>query len=227
MSRICRRDSNDSKAGRAVADVRSDTAIAEPASQINAHAHDDSYWYQRPLKEAADASAAACAQRRTLRLWSCLKSVWCCAVRFFKHQGESTVRSRTSRHWEILFFSLVVVAGAFFLELHNGVHVTLRGIPSASLPPLCMSHELLGVRCPGCGLTRSIIHLAEFDLRASLDMHRLGWLMGVVVLLQFPYRIAGLMCKNRQPLPPKATKAFGNGLIALLIVNWCLQSAGY
>ena len=78
---------------------------------------------------------------------------------------------------------------AFLLhELPDG-RVALRGLPQFPLPQTCMSRALLGLRCPGCGLTRSIIHLAQGDWRESWHDHRLGGLLGIVIALQIPYRL--------------------------------------
>ena len=87
---------------------------------------------------------------------------------------------------------------AFVLqELPDG-RVAVRGFPQFPLPQTCTSRAWLGLKCPGCGLTRSIIHLAEGDWRASWHNHRLGGLMAVVIALQIPYRLLAL----RRTEPP-------------------------
>ena len=72
--------------------------------------------------------------------------------------------------------SLVVVL-AFALDVRSDLRVVFRGFPSYPVPETCFAKTWLGIRCPGCGLTRSIIYLAQGDWEASLGMHRLGWLM--------------------------------------------------
>ncbi|MBN1911354.1 MAG: DUF2752 domain-containing protein [Pirellulales bacterium] len=81
---------------------------------------------------------------------------------------------------------------------------------------------MFGVSCPGCGLTRSLIHLAHGRWRESFETHRLGWFLALAVLLQFPYRLLGLRHPNHMPLGRYVPVWFGHTLILLLIVNWIL-----
>jgi hypothetical protein len=83
-----------------------------------------------------------------------------------------------------------------------------------------LSQSLFHVSCPGCGLTRSFVYLAQGDLQSSLRMHRIGWLMALAVLLQIPYRIASLAMPGREVLGVVFPTIFGQVLITLLIGNW-------
>ena len=83
-----------------------------------------------------------------------------------------------------------------------------------------MSRTLLGVRCPGCGLTRSFIHLAEGDWRAAWQCHRLGGLLAAVIIFQIPYRLLALRRPETAPISSRWQSGLGIVLIALLIVNW-------
>lgn len=139
---------------------------------------------------------------------------------FTKARSFDPVANRRQRHREMLFFAFVVVVGAAVLEVRPDQRVAFRGLSSTPLPPSCVSHELFGIPCPGCGLTRSIIYLAHGQWRASLAMHRLGWLMALAALLQIPYRIQALRQDDATYLPPRFTRGFGKTLVALLMINW-------
>ena len=81
------------------------------------------------------------------------------------------------------------------------------------------------MRCPGCGLTRSIIHLAEGNWLASWHDHRLGGLMAAVIALQIPYRLLALH-RGKQPLVSIHWQTImGYALIALLLLNWVVDLA--
>ena len=61
---------------------------------------------------------------------------------------------------------------------------------NAEVPETCMMRARFGIDCPGCGLTRSFIHIAH--LRPSEAAH-LNWVSFVVfgyVLVQLPLSIA-------------------------------------
>jgi hypothetical protein len=113
----------------------------------------------------------------------------------------------------------MAVALAPLLEVRGGERVTLRGLPMAQLPPLCGSQIWLGMSCPGCGLTRSWVLLAHGDWAASVQQHRLGWLLMGLALLQIPYRLHAL-CTGRPLLPEWFASAVGIFLLVALGINW-------
>ncbi len=134
-------------------------------------------------------------------------------------------RRQVKRHREVLFVSCIVWLLAFLLHERSDGRVAVRGLPQFPLPQTCMSRAIFGLRCPGCGLTRSVIHLAEGDWRASWHDHRLGGLLAVVIALQIPYRLYAL-CRPGQPLLRASWQtAFGYALIVLLFGNWLLDVA--
>jgi hypothetical protein len=131
-------------------------------------------------------------------------------------RGESQAR----RHREVLAVSCIVAVLAFALVEVPGGRVAFRGLRAYPLPPSCVSRSLLGLNCPGCGLTRSIIHLAEGDLLSSWRCHRLGMLMAAVLIFQIPYRLLALRRPETPLIPPRWLAAIGTALIVLLLVNW-------
>ena len=122
---------------------------------------------------------------------------------------------------------LVALSGCWLSCLHElpDGRVAVRGLPQFPLPQTCMSRAVFGLRCPGCGLTRSIIHLAHGDWRASWHDHRLGGLLGIVIALQIPYRLYALRRPEQPLLPLSWQAALGYALIGLLLGNWLLDVA--
>ena len=107
-------------------------------------------------------------------------------------------RNRVRHHRQMLAAAGAVLILAFMLvEVPDG-RIAVRGFTRFPLPKACMSRTILGLNCPGCGLTRSIIHLAEGDWRASWRNHRLGGLFAALLRLQVPYRLLAL---RRPDLP--------------------------
>lgn len=130
------------------------------------------------------------------------------------------------RHREMLVITGLAVLLAFILKVADGERVYFTGLPDHPLPPSCLSYHVFGVKCPGCGLTRSLVYLRQGNWQASYQMHRLGWLMAAAILLQLPYRMLSLRRLDRPVLGALFPKIFGYGLIALLVGNWLWETAG-
>jgi hypothetical protein len=126
----------------------------------------------------------------------------------------------------MLVIACLVVGLSFVLKVREDQRVYPAGMQSLPLPPLCTAHSWFGVKCPGCGLTRSFIHLAHGDWSASWHTHHVGWVLALAVLLQIPYRIIGLRSKEGAPLGRLVPRLFGYFLIALLLGNWLLGVLG-
>jgi hypothetical protein len=132
---------------------------------------------------------------------------------------------RLKRHREVLAIACAVCLAAFLLhELPDG-RVAVRALPQFPLPQTCALRAWLGIRCPGCGLTRSMIHLAEGDWQAAWRAHRLGGLLAIVILFQVPYRLFALRRPGRPLLSAFWLTAFAYALIATFVVNWLLDLA--
>jgi hypothetical protein len=130
---------------------------------------------------------------------------------------------RIGYHRQMLAIACVVWVLAFLLVEVPGGRIAVRGIPWFPLPETCTSRTWLGVKCPGCGLTRSIIHMAEGDWRASWHAHRLGILMCLVIAFQVPYRLLSIRRPERPLIAARWQAVLGYALIALLVANWLVE----
>lgn len=134
----------------------------------------------------------------------------------------SEPREDAAVHRQMLVLCALALAASPLLEVRAAGRVGPRGLPGLVLPPTCLARQTLGVGCPGCGLTRSFVHLAHGDPAASFASHRLGWLLMALAALQIPYRLHALYGSGRFLLPAAAARWIGLGLIALLIGNWAV-----
>lgn len=140
--------------------------------------------------------------------------------------GSSDVRSHGAavrRHRGVLAASLIVLASSFALVELPGGRVAVRGLTELPLPRTCATRTLFGLNCPGCGLTRSFIHLAEGDWAASWRCHRLGGLLAAVLVFQVPYRLLALRRPDHPLIPVHWQGRLGLALIALLLLNWLAE----
>lgn len=136
------------------------------------------------------------------------------------------LRRARKRHVEVLGVSCCVALLAFALQvLPDQQHVALRGLARYPLPHVCASRTWLGMKCPGCGLTRSIIHFAHGDWRASLRTHRLGAALATFIACQIPYRVLALRRRDRPLLCRRACQWIAAVAIGVLIGSWLFDLA--
>ena len=90
-------------------------------------------------------------------------------------------------HLALLVISLGILAIAGLLDVSGQTRVTLPLI-GISLPELCYWRRMVGMDCPGCGLTRCFVSLAHFDVAAAWGYNPVGILCFAAVLFQLPYR---------------------------------------
>ncbi len=64
-------------------------------------------------------------------------------------------------------------------------------------PLSCWLHDMTGVKCGLCGMSRSFCSLARGDLAAGIHFHRLGPLVFALFCLEIPYRLYALAATRR------------------------------
>ena len=126
---------------------------------------------------------------------------------------------RRERHWTMLVVASAIIVLAVAFQVRQDQRIELRLCPGYPLPETCTTRILFHQECPGCGLTRSFVHLAHGDWARSLKTHRVGWLLAVAVLAQFPYRLISLR-NPMQTAAPAWSRWFGWLLIFALLGNW-------
>ena len=126
-----------------------------------------------------------------------------------------------NHHRAMLIVAILVVVLSFALTvLPGGERVAFHGAEDYPLPHSCAARSGFGVDCPGCGLTRSFVWLAEGDVSASYASNRVGWMFAAVVLFQIPYRFLVLRHGGRRQLGAALPLVVGISLAVLLLANW-------
>lgn len=84
-----------------------------------------------------------------------------------------------NKKWKMLAHACVVLClGIVYLEF---VSRSGYGIP-------CLFHQCTGLECPGCGMTRAMIALLHFDLKAAWRMNALSVTLLPLLLLYLLFR---------------------------------------
>jgi hypothetical protein len=96
------------------------------------------------------------------------------------------------------------------------------------LPSVCPFHELTGLPCPGCGLTRSFVCLAHGHLAESLRYHPLGPLIfasvAATVLFATLERISPSV---RIDIAPNVRRFIPMLATAIVLTAWLARMAGF
>jgi hypothetical protein len=91
--------------------------------------------------------------------------------------------------------------------------------------PLCAVKMFLGLDCPGCGITRSLVQLTHGHFRESVRMHPLGVFLALWLCYMFLREIAALIKGN--PLPSLVSRKAKDILIVIvtsaLIGQWLIK----
>lgn len=124
-----------------------------------------------------------------------------------------------------LLGSLSCLALAAILNVGENRRVYLPGW-STPLPETCMTYSRLGIDCPGCGLTRTFVHLAHGQFVEAWRLNPAGWLVFLFVCVQIPFGTAQLLFRARG----RWVEAWGmwndwatGGLAAILVLQWLVR----
>lgn len=90
---------------------------------------------------------------------------------------------------------LVMLAASYAWIGYNGI-VRAQGAEGISI---CIVRNITGVPCPGCGTTRSVMHVLHGDMQDALMSNPLG-LFAVVALAVLPLWIAVDLVRGRASL---------------------------
>ena len=131
--------------------------------------------------------------------------------------------SDRQRHRLLLGLALFVLVMTFLLDVRSDDRVVVRGLPDFPLPHSCTMYRVWGVKCPGCGLTRSFIRLAKGDVAGSFHSHHLGWAMALLVGVQIPYRAACLWRPAHKSWKRYFPRWAALTFLAAMFVNWVVD----
>jgi hypothetical protein len=126
---------------------------------------------------------------------------------------------RISYHASILALALALLAAAVTLNVEGESHISLHGL---TLPELCVWRQLLGISCPGCGLTRSCVSVAHGEIGHAWHFHPAGLFVVALAAAQLPYRAWQLWrtALGQAEVLPNAIRLATWGLVAALVASW-------
>ena len=133
-------------------------------------------------------------------------------------------KSSVQFHWTLLIMSAAILVLAVVLRNPDNEHVTMP-LFGLALPELCTWRRILGVSCPGCGLTRAFIALAHGDVWRAWRFNPAALPLFAAVVFQLPYR-CGQIVRVRRGNPEWRSMLIdlaGWCLVGLLLVQWVVR----
>ena len=127
-------------------------------------------------------------------------------------------------HWIFLCLSAIVVFLSFIMKTpgEERVNIPFTEIP---LPGLCAMRETTGVDCPGCGLTRCFISLADGQFERAWHFNPAGYLFFVFVVAQVPYRSLQIRRIRRGQAEWRSPLIVGSLIVVVtaLVLQWVIR----
>lgn len=131
----------------------------------------------------------------------------------------------------VLVGSLIVLTLSTLLTVPGEGRVNHVFLPFVHqpLPETCATKSLFGFECPGCGMTRSFISIADGDLVRAWIFNPAGILVFLIVAGQIPFRSYQLwrLWKGRPPVP----MPYSSWLVALVgvvvILQWIIRTSSH
>lgn len=93
-------------------------------------------------------------------------------------------------------------------------------VAGRTLGPGCISRHLTGIECPFCGISHSLVALADGDLKASLAYHPLGPAAAVLFASFIVAVLASFQRRTEPIIESRAFSVFGSSLIVTSLVVW-------
>lgn len=110
----------------------------------------------------------------------------------------------------------IITVGLFFVVKYN------LGFFLSLLPKQCLIHALLGIQCPGCGNTRSIISLLNFDIISSLKYNIFPVFALIVCITAYTELLLKAFFKPKKLLPRNVY--FWIGVSVCFVLYWILRN---
>jgi hypothetical protein len=120
-------------------------------------------------------------------------------------------------HLNVLLTSMAVLGGIALLAWYPAA--------AATVPRLCLFRALLGIPCPGCGITTSLIAVAAGDRVTSWQSNPVGIFLFYFLVLQLPLRITAIASVSLEPTISSFSRRMSILITMSLFLVWGVRLA--
>ena len=120
-------------------------------------------------------------------------------------------------HGIVLAVCAIVVTAAFVCDVDKlGIYFF-----GWKWPMKCFLHNVFGVKCALCGMSRSFVSMAKGDLTRAFEHHIIGPLVFGFAAMQIPYRLWAIVkCPKKTLAATKIMAGTGIFLLAAIFFRW-------
>ena len=93
----------------------------------------------------------------------------------------------------------------------------------AHIPHVCLFRSLLGVPCPGCGITTSLFALARFDMRSSVLANPAGVLVAASLMAQASVNSWMYLQRRSAAAASRLLRITAGATLPALVLVWVLR----
>ncbi|MGQ8335929.1 DUF2752 domain-containing protein [Sunxiuqinia sp. A32] len=113
-------------------------------------------------------------------------------------------------NWNILISTILILFSLIFINLSM----------MNAIPHFCLVERLIGIPCPVCGVSRSVLSLYDFKIMDSLKYNPNGLLIAIAFLTQIPLRMIALFDGKYYPMIEKISRSMTRLLLVTLLTYW-------
>ena len=137
------------------------------------------------------------------------------------------LRAELGYHVTVLVIASAMILMSILMRT-TGEHFVFLPGSVFPMPPSCLSRQLFGIECPGCGLTRAFISISDGNLARAWHFNPASLVVYPFVLGQIPWRLFQMSRIYRNRPPIFSPWLFVPLFVAsgLLIAQWLLKLTG-
>jgi hypothetical protein len=139
---------------------------------------------------------------------------------------KNFVRSEIRLHALFFMMAAVILLMSIVMRTDGEKAVFLPGFKSP-MPDTCSSRRMLGIDCPGCGMTRAFISISHGDFARAWTLNHASFIVYFFVAVQLPWHAIQIwkLRRNQPPLDWKYVYMTPVAVVVVLSINWVLTLA--
>jgi hypothetical protein len=99
--------------------------------------------------------------------------------------------------------------------------LTLAFLPLAiHIPHFCLMRKVLGIPCPGCGVSHSVVAMFQMNARAAWKANPAGVAVASMFFFQLAARPIAIMTPRTRNFVSQASRYLSNAALGSLLLVW-------